>query len=122
MVGTAGGMKYKKLRFKEGRDMNKYEKAKEYFEKVLNSAAKSGSDYGVNQTGCSEINTAIEALEKQIPKTPQKSGNSTFHICPTCSKFIKQREQSHGNISIPCCKWCGQKLDWDGVDNGKKTG
>lgn len=53
-----------------------------------------------------------QALEKQIPKKPQKSESRTFDICPTCGKFIYRREKSHGNIDIPRCKWCGQKLDW----------
>ncbi len=55
---------------------------------------------------------AQKALEKQIPKKPQKSESRTFDICPTCGKFINRREKSHGNIDIPRCKWCGQKLDW----------
>ena len=55
---------------------------------------------------------AQKALEKQIPKKPQKSESGTFNICPTCGKFINRREKSHGNIDIPCCKWCGKSLDW----------
>ena len=46
--------------------MNKYEKAKKYFQKVLDSAVKSGKSYELNQAGYSEISTAIEALDKQI--------------------------------------------------------
>lgn len=46
--------------------MNKYEKAKKYFQKVLDSAVKSGKSYELNQDGYSEISTAIEALDKQI--------------------------------------------------------
>lgn len=59
-----------------------------------------------------ELRVAMTALEKQIPKKPQKSESRTFDICPTCGKFINRREKSHGNIDIPRCKWCGQKLDW----------
>ena len=46
--------------------MNKYEKAKKYFQKVLDSAVKSGKSYELNQAGNSEISTVIEALDKQI--------------------------------------------------------
>ena len=55
---------------------------------------------------------AIDALEKQIPEKPQKSESGMFDICPTCGRFINRREKPHGNIDIPRCKWCGQKLDW----------
>lgn len=46
--------------------MNKYEKAKKYFQKVLDLAEKSGKSYELNQAGYSEISTVIEALDKQI--------------------------------------------------------
>lgn len=46
--------------------MNRYEKAKQYFQNVLSSAAKSGNSYELNQVGYSEISIAIEALDKQI--------------------------------------------------------
>lgn len=48
--------------------------------------------------------TAIEALEKQIPKKPN---NSDRMVCPVCN--------SKANYGIPytdyCCH-CGQKIDW----------
>lgn len=59
-----------------------------------------------------ELQVAMTALDKQIPKKPQKSESGMFYICPTCSKFINRREKSHGNIDIPHCKWCGQALEW----------
>lgn len=57
-----------------------------------------------------------KALERQMPKKPPKSESGTFNICPTCGKFINRREKSHGNIDIPRCKWCGQKLDWSDTE------
>ena len=57
------------------------------------------------------IEVAIEALEKQIPKKPIYSGGHEY-ICPNCNRFTRKREQQHGNIIIPYCKWCGQALDW----------
>lgn len=52
---------------------------------------------------CAESRVPIKAIEKK---------NSFFPVCPVCNKFIKKHEQSHGNITIPHCKWCGQKIDW----------
>lgn len=51
---------------------------------------------------------AVQALEKQIPKKPNKilkAFEYTFGDCPTCNK---------GNdINYKHCKYCGQKLDWE---------
>ena len=64
----------------------------------------------------SEINildyTVIAALMKAAKRKPRKSGCGRYHICPTCNHFISEYEQAHGNIPIPCCKWCGQQLRW----------
>ena len=66
--------------------------------------------------------TAIEALEKQIPKKPQYvdtrfrhhgrkiSDGSTLdkcYKCPNCNSHI-----FHVFDSEKCCKYCGQALDW----------
>lgn len=59
-----------------------------------------------------------DCIEKQMPKKPAKSGS--YYICPSCDRFINQHEQSHGNIDIPHCKWCGQALDWSRQGQGKK--
>lgn len=59
--------------------------------------------------------TVKEALGKQIKKKPKLStAKSTVcpNLCPNCGRFIDMHEQKHGNIEIPCCKWCGQALDW----------
>ena len=55
-----------------------------------------------------------EYLGTLVPKKPKKIGDSGYYECPGkgCNKFVKKREQSHGNIDIPHCKWCGQALDW----------
>lgn len=54
-----------------------------------------------------------EALKKQIAQKPERSDSGMFYICPSCQRFIERNEQSHGNIDIPFCKWCGQALDWE---------
>jgi len=48
--------------------------------------------------------TAIEALEKQLPKKPQIS--KAYYGCPDCTT-IRSLRQKHNY-----CHDCGQKLDW----------
>lgn len=60
---------------------------------------------------------AIQAVERQKPATPMKSESGMFYICPHCERLIERREKAHGNIEIPHCKWCGQKIDWRGADD-----
>ena len=55
--------------------------------------------------------TAIEALEKQIPKKPREAVQSGFFWCPACSKAIKMRIEG-SKINISYCPFCGQALDW----------
>ena len=55
--------------------------------------------------------TAIEALEKQIPKKPREAVQSGFFWCPACSKAIKMRIEG-SKINISYCPYCGQALDW----------
>ena len=53
--------------------------------------------------------TAIEALEKQIPKKVTKS------VCPSCNRIFlfRHSEKRKGDY----CDNCGQALDWSD-DNG----
>ena len=56
-----------------------------------------------------EINVAIKAIEKQIPKKPEiKDG---YYVCPICGVY---QETSEGNP--PYCVNCGQALDWQEVE------
>lgn len=50
--------------------------------------------------------TAIEALEKQIPKKPVEVRNEI--VCPTCKTLVG---------SSPYCRYCGQALDHSGTDD-----
>ena len=53
-----------------------------------------------------EINAAIEALGKQIPKKPEiKDG---YYVCPVCGVY---QETSEGNP--PYCINCGRRLLWE---------
>lgn len=58
--------------------------------------------------------TAIEALEKQLPKRVNYEGafiNSGFTRyqmakCPTCERWYRSNDENN------YCSGCGQKLDW----------
>lgn len=49
-------------------------------------------------------NTAIEALEKQLPKKPvlKRKAYGGIIVCPICE----------ASDSGKYCRYCGQKLDW----------
>lgn len=55
------------------------------------------------------IDTAIEALEKQIPKKPitTKDGyKGSYGICPNCKNIIDEWND------YCFCNECGQAIDW----------
>ena len=53
-----------------------------------------------------EINAAMNALDRQIPKKPEiKDG---YYVCPVCGVY---QETSEGNP--PYCINCGQRLLWE---------
>ena len=55
------------------------------------------------------IDTAIEALEKQIPKTPISLGEDIDRDvgqCPNCKEIIDTYED------YKYCSDCGQAIDW----------
>ena len=53
-----------------------------------------------------EINAAIKAIDKQIPKKPEIEGG--YYVCPVCGVY---QETSEGNP--PYCINCGQRLLWE---------
>ena len=59
------------------------------------------------------IYTAIEALEKQLPKMPIKSDREIRYCdlwkCPSCGFEWSARV-------IDFCYKCGQRLDWEGIE------
>lgn len=59
-------------------------------------------DYPMNYSVAFE--TAIEALEKQIPKKPK---NSDRMVCPVCNS-----KANYGHPYTDYCCHCGQKTDW----------
>lgn len=59
---------------------------------------------------------AIIAIQRLTPRKPEISSSGVYGVCPNCRRLVLQFEQSHGNIEIPHCKWCGQALDWKGAN------
>ena len=53
-----------------------------------------------------EINAAMNALDKQIPKKPELKGE--YYVCPVCGVY---QETSEGNP--PYCINCGQRILWE---------
>lgn len=59
-------------------------------------------DYGI------AFDTAIESLERQIPKKPIKDG--AFDVCSECSYEFNSELCNEYNITH--CPNCGQAIDW----------
>lgn len=82
----------------------KYDDAKSTF--LLEHCAERCDGYQ-NDDACEtcEINFAIKAIDKQIPKKPEiKDG---YYVCPICGVY---QETSEGNP--PYCLNCGQAIDF----------
>ena len=57
-----------------------------------------------------EIEFAIEALERQIPKKPVKNKYWDAYNCPCCDTLFCKTDW------ITYCFHCGQKFDWSDYD------
>lgn len=63
----------------------------------------------INMCSVEEMEIAIKALEKQIPKKPIEARRWLYDnglICPVCSCSIYK-------LSFSYCPNCGQKIDWE---------
>lgn len=69
------------------------------------------------------IDMAIQALEKQIPKKPNKEISSSWgtqkevHTCPVCDCYLTEvyfiaPKESKIKEKITYCEACGQAIDW----------
>ena len=64
--------------------------------------------------------TAIEAMEKQLPKKPEKKDDSTGlkerYFCPSCGRYLGQKGKHNViifNKETYCQgEGCGQAIDW----------
>ena len=68
-------------------------------------AERCGSQQKRHCENC-EIEAAIKAVDKQIPKKPEIEGE--YYICPVCGVY---QETSEGNP--PYCINCGQRILWE---------
>ena len=78
------------------------------------------------------LETAVDSLEKQVPKKPVKGyifhevfrerllkkepdlANAQGSCCPRCGEYIGENETIlKKQNGYPHCKWCGQKIDWE---------
>ena len=82
-----------------------FEEAKSTF--LLEHCAERCEGYQNDDTckNC-EINVAIKAIDKQIPKKAELEGE--YYVCPVCGVY---QETSEGNP--PYCINCGQKILWE---------
>ena len=66
---------------------------------------------------------AMQALEKQIPKKPNKAIDSSWgiqkeaHTCPVCDYYLTEvhfiePQKIESNKKITYCETCGQAIDW----------
>lgn len=89
-----------------------YEDAKAKF--LLEYCPKCGEPLPEECAIC-EIDMAIKALDKQIPKKPQFEGDGYWNgelvydtwICSNCDTGYEVETDRH-----KCCPNCGQKIDW----------
>ena len=65
----------------------------------------------------------VQALEKQIPKKPNKTIDSSWgtqketHTCPVCDYYLTEvqfiaSQKIESNKKITYCETCGQAIDW----------
>lgn len=69
------------------------------------------------------MDMGAEALEKQIPKKPNKAIDSSWgikkeaHVCPICDYYLTEvyfiaPQKIEPNKKITYCEICGQAIDW----------
>ena len=97
-------------------DEKKVREAIQYFRKMLFDMEEMGFKYTPKY-----YTTAIEALEKQLPKKPTYEGDGyasdgTFiwdeWLCPNCDSRYEVDYDDYGY-----CPNCGQRIDWEEEEN-----
>ena len=62
-----------------------------------------------------EINFAIKAIDKQIPRKPIGDLHSVPHYrCSVCYSSVKTYRGQHG---VRFCRWCGQRILWEAEED-----
>lgn len=84
--------------------------------KILNTVLFFGKCDLPNEHAKECLKTAIQALEKQIPKKPCYTFSEDEEIlasCEICDSNIDWTYQGHWRKGQPkYCRNCGQKIDW----------
>lgn len=66
-----------------------------------------------NGVMCEKVEVAIEAIEKQIPKKPIKTGvKHCYYVfyCPLCKNEVGVEKALYSEFEHHCI--CGQAIDW----------
>ena len=69
------------------------------------------------------LELGVKALEKQIPKKPNKTIDSSWgvkkeaHVCPVCDYYLTEvhfiaPQKIESNKKTTYCETCGQAIDW----------
>lgn len=97
-------MTYEKAlnRFKQ-----KYELIKDYYDPHWE-----GSEYREHREWVEQIETAISAIEKQIPQAAEHE-DGAWSICPNCGGSICNDTEHATNKEVSYCEHCGQAIDWE---------
>ena len=91
-------------------------------EKVKNNFVQNLAENAyINMCSVEEMNIAISALEKQIPKKPKNylvNMKCIDFLCPNCKKKIISKIDGEwvAGKNQKFCDECGQALDWSEVE------
>jgi uncharacterized protein with PIN domain len=97
---------------------------KEITESALQKVKAQKENFGIMDRFDVEENYIVrQALEKQIPKKPNKAIDSTcgikneVHVCPVCDYYLTEvhfiaPQKIEPNKKITYCENCGQAIDW----------
>ena len=75
-------------------------------------------EYGINGD-LEALSVAIEALEKQIPKKPNKTVDTSWgikrevNVCPVCDYYLSEINFIGDGEKVSYCEVCGQAIDWE---------
>ena len=93
--------------------MTYQEAIKQLEDLIENSKSFSEYDDDIWANDVKALETAIEALEKQIPKKPldrRDSADISIGHCPNCNCFVDDWNDDK------CCGGCGQIMDWEDAE------
>ena len=66
----------------------------------------------LNMCTTEEMELAISAIEKQIPKVAEHE-DGVWSICPCCGGSVCNDTEHAVNREVSYCEHCGQAIDWE---------